>query len=244
VSGLVDELLDSVDRALEDYSQADRVTRSVELLTNLEKQVSPYVEDLDRTVAAFGALDQVHRLAERPQTQALAVACREAAEQVRKHKSAPHDLPRTLRNIQEVVNNATVMARDAWREFIDESMPGLDGLNNLAQMLRQMGADQFQVASLQKGITDLRALSRRLPDASSPNKAAAAVDVIYPALTILLGGSGAENEEVSEEVRFFMETVAQGGAPLRALTPAVKEWIRRMSLENSFKIVAGRPASE
>ena len=41
-----------------------------------------------------------------------------------------------------------------------------------------------------------------------------------------------------------METVARGGAPLRALTPAVQEWIRRRGFVNSFKIVAGRPASE
>ena len=160
MSGPVGELLRRVDSALEDHAQADRTTRSVELLTNLEKQVSPYVEDLGQAVAAFGALDQVHRLTERPETRALAAACREAAEQVRQNKSGPQDLPRTLRNIHDVVNNATDAARDAWREFIDASMPGLDSLNNLAEMLSQMRADRLQVASLQKSVTDLRALSR------------------------------------------------------------------------------------
>jgi hypothetical protein len=236
----VGELLRRVDRALEDYAQADRTTRSVELLTNLEKQVSPYVEDLGQAVAAFGALDQVHRLTERPETHALAAACRGAAQQVRQNKSGPQDLPRTFRNIHEVVNNATVAARDAWREFIDASMPGLDSLNNLAGMLSQMKADRLQVASLQKSVTDLRALSRRLPDASAPDQATAAVAAIRAALTALLGDSDADNEEV----RSFMETVARGGAPLRGLPPAVTEWLRRRGLVNSFKIVAGRPASE
>jgi hypothetical protein len=240
MSGTVRELLRRVDRALEDHAQADQTTRSVELLTNLEKQVSPYVEDLGQAVAAFVALDQVHKLTERPETRDLAAACREAAEQVRQNKSGPQDLPRTLRNIHDVVNDATVAARESWREFIDASMPGLDSLNNLAEMLSQMEADRLQVASLQKSVTDLRTLSRRLPDASAPGKATAAVAAIRAALTALLGGSDAENEEV----RLFVEAVARGGAPLRALTPAVKEWIRRRGLVNSFKIVAGRPASE
>jgi hypothetical protein len=240
MSAPVGELLCRVDRALEDHAQADRTTRSVELLTNLEKQVSPYIEDLGQAVDAFVALDQVHRLTERPETHVLAAACREAAEQVRQNKSGPQDLPRTLRNIHDVVNNATVAARDAWREFIDASMPGLDSLNNLAEMLSQMGADRLQVASLQKSVTDLRALSRRLPDASAPGRAIAAVTAIRAALTALLGGSDAENEEV----RSFVEAVARGGAPLRALSPAVKDWIRHRGLVDSFKIVAGRPADE
>lgn len=240
MSGPVGELLRRVDRTLEDHAQADRTTRSVELLTNLEKQVSPYVEDLGPAVAAFVALDQVHRLTERPETHALAAACRDAAEKVRQNKSGPQDLPRTLRNIHDVVNNATATARDAWREFIDASMPGLDSLNNLAEMLSQMGADRLQAASLQKSVTDLRTLSRRLPDASAPGKATAAVAAIREAVTALLGHSDAENEEV----RLFVEAVARGGAPPRALTPAVEEWIRRKGLVNSFKIVAGRPASE
>lgn len=244
MSGPVGELLSRVDRALEDHAQADRTTQSVELLTNLEKQVSPYVEDLDQAVVAFGALDQVHRLTGRPGTHALAAACREAAEQVRQNKSGPQDLPRTLRNIREVVKNATEAARDAWQAFIDASMPGMDSLNDLAEMLSQMGADRLQVANLQKGITDLRALSRRLPNASAPDRASAAVAAIRAALTALLGDSDSDNEEVNEEVRFFMEQVAQGGAPLRALTPTVKGWIRGRGLVNSFKIVAGRPASE
>jgi hypothetical protein len=239
MSGPVGELLRRVDRALEDHAQADRTTRSVELLTNLEKQISPYVEDLGQAVGAFGALDQVHRSTERPETHALATACRQAAEHVRQNKSGPQDLPRTLRNIQEVVNNATVAARDAWREFIDASMPGLESLNNLAEMLTQMGADKLQVAKLRNGVTGLRALSRRLPDASAPSEATAAVDVIYPALTILLGDNDAHSD-----IRHFMEAVAQGGAHVRALTSAVKDWMRRNGREDSFKIVAGRPASE
>jgi hypothetical protein len=240
MSGPVGELLHRVDRALEDHAHADRTTRTVEILTNLEKQISPHVEDLGQVVAAFGALDQVHRLTERPATYALAAACREAAGQVRQTKSGPQDLPRTLRNIHDVAKNATDAARDAWREFIDASMPGLDSLNNLAEMLTQMRADRLQVASLQESVADLRTLSRRLPDASAPHRASAAVAAIRAALTALLGGSDADNEEVQS----FMETVTRGGAPLRALTPAVQEWIRRRGFVNSFKIVAGRPASE
>jgi hypothetical protein len=239
MSESLDELLRRVDRALEDHAHADRTTRTVESLTNLEKQLSPYIEDLRQTVAAFGALDRVRRPAERPKTLALAAACREAAELVRQSKSQPRDLPRLLRNINDIVNTAKVTARDIWREFIDARIPGLDSLNSLAEMLSQMGADRLQVANLRKGVTDLRALSRRLPDASAPSQASAAVDIIYPALTVLLGDTDTDNE-----VRHFVEIVARGGAHVRALTPTVEDWLRHSGLENSFKIVAGRPASE
>ena len=234
------ELLSRVDRALEDHAQADRTTRSVELLTSLEEQVSPCIEHLGQAVDAFFVLDQVDRRTERPETHALAEACREAAKQLRQNKSGPQDLPRTLRSLHDVVNNATAAARDAWREFIEASAPGLGSLNSLAEMLSQMGADRLQVASLQKSVTNLKTLSRQLPDASAPDRAIAAVALIRTALTALLGGSDAENEEV----QFFVDAVARGGAPLRALTPAVKDWIRRKGLTNSFKIVAGRPADE
>lgn len=233
------ELLRRVDRALDEHADADQTTRTVELLASLEKQLSPYIEDLDGAVAAFGALDQVRKQAERPATQALAASCREAAQLVRQNKSGPQDLPRTFRHIHDVVNAANATARDAWREFIDASMPGLDSLNDLAEMLNQMGADRLQVASLRKGVTDLRALSRRLPDESAPDRATAAVTIIRAALTALLGDSDADND-----VRHFMETVARGGAHVRSLTPNVKDWMRRSGLEGSFKIVAGRPSGE
>ncbi len=239
MSEAVDELLRRVDRALEDHAHADQTTRTVESLTNLEKELWPHIGDLGQAVAAFDALDQVRRQTERPETHSLAVACREAAELVRQNKSRPEDLPRTLRNITDLVNAATATARDAWRDFIDARMSGLDSLNDLAEMLSQMGADRLQVVNLRKSVTELRALSRRLPDESAPDRATAAVAAIRAALTALLGDSDADND-----VRHFMETVARGGAHVRALTPAVKDWMRRSGLENSFKIVAGRPASE
>ena len=158
---------------------------------------------------------------------------------VRQNKSGPQDLHRTLRHINEVANAEKTTARDTWREFIDTRIPGLDSLNGLAAMLSQMGADMLQVANLRKSVAELRALSRRLPDASAPRQATAAVDVIYPALTILLGDSDAHSD-----IRHFLEAVARGGAHVRALTPAVKDWMRGRGVEDSFKIVAGRPANE
>jgi hypothetical protein len=240
VSESVDTLLSRVDRALKDHAHADQTTRTVEHLTNLEKQLTPYIEDLDQAVAASSALDQVRRPMERPETQALAAACRHSAELVRQNKLEPPDLPRILRQINDLLKTANATARDAWHEFIDTSMPGLDSLKNLTEMLSQMGADKLQVANLRRGVSDLRALSRNLPDASAPSRAYAAVDVIYPALTVLLGDSDTD----SEEVRYFIDAVARGGAQVDALTPAVKHWMHHSGVENSFKIVAGRPTSE
>ena len=233
------ELLRRVDRALTDYARADQVTRTVENLTSLEKQLSPHVEDLGQAVAAFDALDQVNQPVERPDTRAAITACRKTAELVRQNKSAPQDLPRTLRLITDVVKTANATALDAWRESINARVPGLDSLNKLADTLSQLGAAKLQVANLRAAVSDLQRLSRQLPGKSAPTQAAKAVEDIRAALRLLLGG-GTDNDEV----RHFVEAVARGGAHVRDLTPAVMEWMRSSQIENSFKIIAGKPASE
>jgi hypothetical protein len=239
VSESVNELLRRVERALEEHAHAEDTTRTVESLTNLEEQLSPHIKNLGQAVDAFDTLDEVSMPAERPDTQFLATACRVAAEVVRRNKSGPQDLPRTLRDINDVVNTAKATAQPVWREFIDGLIPGLDSLNLFTEMLSKMVTDKVQVANLRRGVTDLRALSRRLPDASAPIQATAAVDIIYPAMTVLLGDTDADSD-----VRHFLETVARGGAHVRALTQAVKVWMRRRGVEGSFKIVAGQPANE
>lgn len=236
----VDELLRRVDRGLEDHAHADQTTSRVEMLTNLENELSPHVQGLGTVVAAFSVLDRVGKAADRPDTRSLAAACREAAELMRRDNSGPQDLPRTLRRIGEVGSEASVTARDAWRDFIDGLMPGLESLNDLAEMLGQIRADRLQAANLRRGVTDLRALSRRLPGESAPEQAAAAMAAIRAALTALLGDSDADNDEI----RHFIEAVARGGAHVQTVTPAVRDWMVRIGVEDSFKIVAGRPASE
>ena len=148
MSGSAAELLRRVDQALTDYARADQVTRTVENLTSLEKQLSPHVEDLGQAVAALDALDQVNQPVERPDTRAAIAACRKTAELVRQNRSAPQDLPRTLRLITDAVKTANATARDAWRESINARVPGLDSLNKLADTLSQLGAAKLQVANL------------------------------------------------------------------------------------------------
>lgn len=240
MSESINDVLHRVDRAIENHIRADQTTRTVKYLTDLEKQIAPYIDDLDGIVASFGVLNRVGKPAKRPQTRVLSVACRQASGLVRQDKTGPRDLPRTLRQINDVVNAATATARDAWREFIDEETPGLDSLSNLAEMLSQIQADRNQAATLRKGVVDLRFLSRRLPDKSAPGQAAAAAVAIRTALAALLGTGDADNEEV----RTFLEGVAHGGAHVRTLTPAVRDWMRRSKIEDSFKIVAGRPAND
>jgi hypothetical protein len=239
MSESVGELLRRVDRSLDDHADADRTTRIVESLTNLENQLSPHIEGLGQVIAAFDALGQVGMPAERPDTRSVAVACREAGELVRQNKSVPQDLHRTLRDINEVVNAAKGTARDAWREFIYASIPALNSLNDLAGMLSRMRADERQLANLRNGAADLRALSRSLPDESAPDQATRAFAAIRGSLMALLGDSDADNE-----VGLFILNVARGGAHVRALTTVVKDWMRQNGFEDSFKIVAGRPANE
>jgi hypothetical protein len=237
VSGHVDELLRRVDRALEDHARADQTTRAVESLASLEEQLSPYIEDLGRVVAAFNTLDQIRIMTERPETRSLAAACREAAELVREHQSGPQDVPRTFRDIRKVVNDATTTARDAWREFIATQVPDLDSLDDLARTLSQMKADRLQVDNLRTSVAGLRDISLNLPDESAPTQVTAAVAAIHSALTALLGDSDGGND-----VRQFVEAVARGGAHVRAMTPDVKDWMNRSGLEDSFMVVvAARP---
>jgi DNA polymerase/3'-5' exonuclease PolX len=137
------------------------------------------------------------------------------------------------------VDGARATARESWRESIDASMPGLDGLAQLANVLSQLGENPAQVEKLRRAATELRALSKELPDQSAPGKATGKITVIKQALASLLGDS-----RESGDVRNFIEMAAGGGAPVTALTPAVMDWMGRKNTTGSFKIVSGRPVSE
>ena len=108
---------------------------------------------------------------------------------MRQNKSAPQDLPRTLRHITDAVKTANATAQDAWRESINARVPGLDSLNKLADTLSQLGAAKLQVANLRTAVSDLQRLSRRLPESPAPAQAAKAVEDIRAALTVLLGAA-------------------------------------------------------
>jgi hypothetical protein len=235
----VAELLQRVEQALDEYERADETTRTVELLTRAEMDVSPHVEDLEHMVDAFNVLTHAGRIGIRPDTSALARTLRATAAQVRQKKTLPLDHSKTLREVQRIVDGARLTARENWRESIEASMPGLDGLAPLANVLSQLGENPAQVEKLRREATELRALSKELPDESAPSKVTQKISVIEQALMSLLGDS-----RESGDVRKFIEMAARGGAPVRALTPAVMDWMRRNNTEGSFKIISGRPASE
>jgi hypothetical protein len=235
----VAELLQRVEEALGEYEQADQTTRTVESLTRADGEIRPYVEDLERMVDAFDVLTRAGRRPERPDTRGMAVALRATANRVRRSKTVPPDHPRTLREIQRIVSTARETAKDSWRESIDARMPGLDGLSGLATVLSQLREDPRKVESLRRAASDLKALSRQLPDETTAGKVTEKITVINEALTSLLGGS-----REAADVRRFLEMAALGGAPVSALTPAVREWMHRNNTEGSFKIVSGRPAGE
>jgi len=233
------EHLQRVEEALGEYEQADQTTRTVESLTRAKDEIRPYVEDLERMVDAFDVLTRVGLPPERPDTRATAVALRATANRVRRSKTVPPDHPRILREIQHIVNTARETTKDSWREFIDERMPSLDGLSGLATILGQLGEDPRKTESLRRAASDLKTLSRELPDGATLDRATEKITAINEALTSLLGGS-----REAADVQRFLEMVARRGAPVSALTPAVRDWMRRNNTENSFKIVSGRPANE
>lgn len=235
----VAELLHRVEQALDEYERADETTRTVESLTRAEMDVSPHVEDLEHMVDAFDVLAHAGRTGIRPDTSALARTLRATAAQVRQKKMLPLDHSRTLREVQRIVDGARTTARENWRESIDASMPGLDGLAPLANVLSRLGENPDQVEKLRRTAAELRILSKELPDESAPGKVAEKITVIKQTLTSLLGDS-----RESGDVRKFIEMAARGGAPVRALTPAVLDWMQRNNTEGSFKIVSGRPSSE
>ena len=115
-------------------------------------------------------------------------------------------------------------------------MPGLDGLLDLADILSQVEADPHQVASLRSGVAQMEKLARQMPDEQAVDLAAGAVAQIRAALASLVGDS--------PEIRQFIDDATGRGAPIRALTPAVLEWMHTGGTIKSFRIVAGRPAHD
>src|SRR5690242_6965988 len=124
MSESVAELLQRVEQGLDEYERADETTRTVELLTRAEMDVSPHVEDLERLVDAFDVLTHAGRTGIRPDTSALARTLRATAAQVRQKKTLSLDHSKTLREVQRIVDGARATARENWREFVDASMPG------------------------------------------------------------------------------------------------------------------------
>lgn len=233
------ELLRDVEKALDAYERADQTTRTVLELTRAEEQVTPCAERLARVVGAHDVLARVGRPLARPDTRAQAKAMRAMADQARADTTLPSGHLRPIREIQHILDDAEDTAKGSWRDFVNERMPGLDGLGELARLLRQLGEDTGETDRLRRAASDLKALSRGLPDAVAPGTVTEKIQVIGETVNSLLGGSGK-----AADVRNFLEMVAGGGAPVRALTPAVTAWMRNSGTEGSFRIVLGSPVGE
>jgi DnaJ-domain-containing protein 1 len=240
MSDSVRELLSRVDRALHDYGNAEQTTIRVRELSGLEEDLQTLLGSLRRAAAGFAVLDRINAPADRPEISVQAAGCRTAAQQVRTDRSAPPNLSRALKPVSNVAHDAAETVANAWKGFVDSCMPGLEGLDSLADTLGDVRADRSQVAILKKGVADLRAAARRVPDESAPGQVGEAVDAIQAALTALTGVSDGHDAAV----RLFLQGVARGGAHVQALTPTVRDWMRSSGIERSFRIVAGEPASD
>jgi hypothetical protein len=232
------ELLSRVDRALEEYGDIRQTTQRVRDLRSLQGDIRSLSQSLRQVDAGLAALDQVGAPATRPQTRPLAAACRDAAGQVRQARSAPRNLP--LKPMNDVAREAAEAAAEAWRAFIELSQPGLDSLGTLADTLARVGLDRTQATALKEAARSLQALARKMPDDEAVSQVGEAVYAARAARAALVGDSDAGRGDVGQ----FVEGVAQGGAPVTALTPAVRDWMRSHGIEPSFKIVPTRPARD
>jgi hypothetical protein len=229
-------LLDRATRVLEAYTNYERTMRTVTELTELESDLETLVASLREIVTGFAVLDQISGPAARPQARVTAEAWRTASAELRATHSMPADRQFRLKPVQQIERGAREDVLNRWRSYVRSQMPGLDGLIDLADILSQVEANPHEVASLRGGVADLERLARHMPDAQAASRVAHAVTQIRSALAALVGDS--------EEVRQFIDDAAGRGAPIRALTPVVLEWMHTSGIAKSFKIVAGRPGHD
>jgi hypothetical protein len=229
-------LLDRATRVLENYANYERTMRTVSQLAELETDLGTLVDSLRQIVTGFAVLDQVTGLAARPQARATTEAWRTAAAELRATHSLPSDRQLPLKPVQQIERGGREDVLNRWRSYVHSQMPGLDGLIDLADILSHVEANPREVVSLRSGVADMERLARHMPDAQAADRVAGAVAQIRSALAALVGDS--------DEVRQFIDDAAGRGAPIRALTPAVLEWMHTGGITKSFKIVAGRPGHD
>jgi hypothetical protein len=228
-------LLEHATRVLENYTDYERTMRTVTQLADLDSELGTLVDSLREIVTGFSVLDQVSGPAVRPQALATAEAWRAASDELRAtHSLADRQIP--LKPVRLLERGAREDVTNRWRTYVHSQMPGLDGLLDLADILGQVEADPHQVASLRSGVAQMEKLARQMPDEQAVDLAADAVTQIRAALASLVGDS--------PEIRQFIDDATGRGAPIRALTPAVLEWMHSGGTIKSFRIVAGRPAHD
>ena len=236
MSGSAGLLVQRASEVLENYSNYERTMRTVVQLTELESDLGDLTDSMRKIVAGFAVLDQVSGPAARPQAPSTAAAWRATSAELR----ATHTLPATrqfqLKPVLELIRSAREDVSIRWRAYVHSQMPGLEGLPDLADILSQVGADLHQVDSLRRGVAAMEKLARQMPDQHAADEVVDAVSQMRSALAALVG--------YSDEVRRFIDDATGGGAPIRALTPAVREWLHTSGTTKSFKIVAGRPTHD
>jgi hypothetical protein len=229
-------LLDRATRMLEGYTNYERTMRAVTQLIELESDLGTLIDSLREIVTGLAVLDQVSGPAARPQARATTEAWRTASAELRATHSLPSDRQFPLKPVQQIERGAREDVLNRWRSYVQSQMPGLDGLIDLADILSQVEANPREVTSLRSGVADMEKLARQMPDAQAAGRVAGAVAQIRSALDALVGESN--------EVRQFIDDAAGRGAPIRALTPVVLEWMHTGGITKSFKIVAGRPSHD
>lgn len=137
---------------------------------------------------------------------------------------AGRDLARTVRDT----------VQRAWQRHIDGRLPSLDGLAKLVDAFVDVEGAAREATRLHLALEEVRRMADRTPTDQLVATLDQWANEIPAALTRLVGDD--------PEVRRFAEQTARGGASLASLTPVVRAWLADKRFEQSFKIVAGRPA--
>lgn len=232
------ELLDRLDRALGDYVNGERTIRAIKDLTTIATELEP-AKTFSGLSAGFAELDSDAAQTAQVSVGDLASVCRSAADQVRKDRDAPNQYFRIVKSVSALASDAEKAIMQSWRDLIERAMPGWDSLNSLADVLGRAQVDSNQVAGLKRAVVRVRELSRRLPDEGSRAELTAAIRTLRASVTVLIG-----NDQDDGQVQRFLRAAATGGAHVSAVTSDVRAWMREKDIEDSFKIVLGRPTDE
>lgn len=239
MSESVVNLLDRLERGLDDYAHHEHTVRAIKSLTNLEKELDLVGQKLGELSVGFAELDYDAADAAKLPVSDLAEVCRAAAGLIRQNRDAPQQHPSVETRASNFANDAEKAIREAWRDLINRTIPGWENLTSLADMLTRAHVDVGQVAALKQEVARVRDLSRRLPGEGSRADLTATAQTLRSAIAVLVG-----DDQDDAEVPRFLRGVAAGGAHVNTLAPGVLAWMRGKGIEGSFKIVLGRPADD
>lgn len=213
----------------------DRVLGELRDLRSLDEAVDACAAEITRWSALRAVASGAGFAGDAPSIDGLLDAADAVADGLTADREQPQPQRRAIESLRDAVRTSSTDLTSAWREHVANVAAASRGMGDLAAAFTSVPGAGDTARRLQSVITELSGLGQRQPSIEAVARLGELRDLVPTLLASLVGDE--------KSVRRFAASLAGGGASVEQLTPEVLAWMRTSGFLNSFKIVAGRPAS-